>query len=164
MDSYYSKKCGFVYFFKSSSGNYKIGKSKNPENRIVQLKGDPAIKLELVHRILTDDMTQLENFVHRAFSRPPHTRIEREWFQVDESHGDFGYFIGSERYDFWDDYLVDLKLIENNIEAYDRLITSYLKEGNGATSDETRRRFESQEDWVNYQINRFKTAFKNACE
>ena len=77
-EGYQTKQGGFVYFFRSSSGNYKIGRSKDPSIRLGQLKGDPAYQLEIVHRILTDDMVKLENFLHKVFSIQPHKRIERE--------------------------------------------------------------------------------------
>ena len=77
------------------------------------------------------------------FSIQPHERIEREWFNIDENHANYIYFLGLEQDNFWDDYLVELTLIENNISVYSPIIMDY-KEGSAELTDSIRKQLDDE--------------------
>jgi hypothetical protein len=108
-----NKKIGFVYFIKSSDNHCKIGRSKNPDARMRQLQTIPSVRLILIHKVYTDDMVQLEGLVHEVFSLAPNKRIQGEWFEIDENNKQFQTWLM-----FWDDYEIEMELIENNVKAY----------------------------------------------
>lgn len=66
-----------TYFIKNAINSYvKIGKSKNPEKRLIQIQSQcNFLKLELFHTIDGDYETKL----HRCFK---HFRKEGEWFDI----------------------------------------------------------------------------------
>lgn len=75
-----SKK-GFIYVLKCGP-HYKIGLSQNIDKRIEQLSVTPPFDVELIHTIETDDMYNLESFLHDRFSEK---RKNGEWFELDKA-------------------------------------------------------------------------------
>lgn len=74
--------CGYVYLFRDGKA-YKIGNSTDPDSRRDALQTGNPRRIELVHRILTDDPKGIEEYWHRRFS---HCRIKTtdrsEWFHL----------------------------------------------------------------------------------
>lgn len=72
---------GFVYLIENS-GNYKIGRSRNPLHRLQQLpraypsRPKPFI---LIHQIQTNNSKMLESQLHRLFSV---SRLKGEWYTL----------------------------------------------------------------------------------
>jgi len=73
-----SKKIGEVYLAKSGH-YYKIGKSIDPMRRGKELKYQLPEKLDLIHLIVTDDPTGVENYWHKRFEQK---RMNGEWFNL----------------------------------------------------------------------------------
>jgi len=73
-------KHGFVYVLQAGEF-YKIGRSRNVDNRIMQLSTIPPFELELVCAIATDDMYELEKLLHERFDN---RRVRGEWFALTE--------------------------------------------------------------------------------
>lgn len=69
---------GFVYLAQSGQ-QYKIGKSKHPEQRILQLSTASPQAVTLICAIAVDDMTSAEAELHRQFANK---RIRGEWFAL----------------------------------------------------------------------------------
>lgn len=70
---------GFVYLFKCK-GLYKIGKSKNPKQRLKTLQGTiGAYPIEMIHAFPCADMKQAESSLHRRYSDK---RVRGEWFKL----------------------------------------------------------------------------------
>lgn len=74
-----TKKPGYVYLIKSPTGYYKIGRSKNPNNRKKTFGVQLPFEVEFEHLIKTDDMETLETELHLYFS---HLRVNGEWFDL----------------------------------------------------------------------------------
>lgn len=72
-------KVGYVYLIGPVDGCYKIGKSKDPAQR-VKAFNLPVGTIE--HVISSAVPYRLESFIHLAFS---HRRVRGEWFRLDES-------------------------------------------------------------------------------
>lgn len=74
--------CGYVYLFRDGKG-YKIGKSSDPDSRRAALQTGNPRRIKLVHRILTDDPSGMENYWKKRFSD---CRIGiskgHEWFRL----------------------------------------------------------------------------------
>ena len=72
---------GYVYVFqRPSDGAYKIGLSRQPQVRLVQVRENfPGT--ELIHLIKTDDMQVLEGKLHSRFVD---CRLDGEWFNLDD--------------------------------------------------------------------------------
>ena len=68
-----------VYLIKSESSNYKIGTSKHPEKRLVQLQTGNQEKLELINSFETNYPTLVETTLHNKFS---HLKENGEWFTI----------------------------------------------------------------------------------
>ena len=70
---------GFVYLAKNSrNGLYKIGYSKNPEQRENTLQSEePEISMEAIY----DGTRKIEEELHQKFSAK---RVRGEWFKLDE--------------------------------------------------------------------------------
>jgi len=77
---------GFVYLMKSGR-HFKIGRSKSAERREFELKILLPEKLELVHKIQTDDPAGIEKYWHERFKDK---RKGGEWFEL--SPGDIKAF------------------------------------------------------------------------
>ena len=67
---------GSVYLLKAGP-YYKIGKSINFDQRLNQIKLQLPYPIEVIHRILTDDVTGIESYWHRRFAMK---RTNGEWF------------------------------------------------------------------------------------
>ena len=72
---------GFVYLMKSGK-NFKIGWSSSAERREYELKIQLPEKLELVHKIPTDDPVGIEKYWHNRFKDK---RKGGEWFELSSS-------------------------------------------------------------------------------
>lgn len=70
---------GYVYLLKSENGHYKIGKAKNPDNRLKTFTVKLPFKVEYVCTIQTVDMRELEQALHEQFAAK---RIDGEWFDL----------------------------------------------------------------------------------
>jgi hypothetical protein len=70
---------GYVYLLRTSTGIYKIGRSKNPRARMYTLAQSMPYDLEFVHQIATDDAVWLESMLHEKFHR---FRVKGEWFAL----------------------------------------------------------------------------------
>jgi hypothetical protein len=71
---------GYVYLIRSDSGHYKIGRTKNPDNRIETFKLQLPIEVEYEHLVKSDDMVTLERDLHARFEAK---RINGEWFDLE---------------------------------------------------------------------------------
>lgn len=69
---------GYVYVIESELGIYKIGRTKNVDARMTQLKSLP-FKIELVHTIACEDDQQFEQELHDRFKDK---RKTGEWFNL----------------------------------------------------------------------------------
>lgn len=67
---------GFVYLLRAGPF-YKIGKSKDPEKRIKQIKLQLPYPVEIVHVVASSNMSYLETHWHKQFSEK---RTNGEWF------------------------------------------------------------------------------------
>lgn len=74
---------GYIYVIKEFHSNtYKIGKSKNIEDRLRMFNVKLPFKWELVHSVKTDDYTLSEKLIQDLFSDK---RIKgTEWFNLDD--------------------------------------------------------------------------------
>ena len=75
----YSKSNGYVYIIEGANGWFKIGRTKNPVNRINKLGVVLPFPIEINHLIKTDDMYRLEKRLHEIFSE---VRGKGEWFRL----------------------------------------------------------------------------------
>lgn len=72
---------GFVYLMKSGK-HYKIGRSSSAERREYELRIIVPEKLELIHKIKTDDPVGIEKYWHKRFE----DKCQRgEWFALSAS-------------------------------------------------------------------------------
>lgn len=70
---------GYVYLIRSSTGFFKIGHTKNPENRMATFNVKLPFEVEFVCLISTEDMIVLEKTLHRQFANK---RVNGEWFDL----------------------------------------------------------------------------------
>lgn len=73
---------GFVYLLQSASGNYKIGRTKNPDDRLRTFGVKLPFEVEYTCVIATDDMYALEAELHARFDAK---WVDGEWFALDEA-------------------------------------------------------------------------------
>jgi hypothetical protein len=71
---------GFVYIA-FSNGLYKIGRSKEPQERIEHFDTQMPVDVNELHRFKADDYVLAERKLHRAFS---HARANGEWFDLSD--------------------------------------------------------------------------------
>lgn len=72
---------GFLYLVKSDRGYYKIGKTKNPDDRQRTFGVQLPFEVEFVHVIESDAYHWAEEQLHARFSGQ---RIKGEWFDLTE--------------------------------------------------------------------------------
>lgn len=72
-------RAGYVYLIQSSTGAYKIGKTKNPQDRIRTFAIKLPFEVEYVCLIPTTDMAELETRLHQRFADK---RVNGEWFNL----------------------------------------------------------------------------------
>ena len=70
--------CGYVYLLRSGT-HYKIGKTRDLESRIDQIRLQLPWPVEVVHKIETDDPDGIETYWHKRFSEK---RENGEWFDL----------------------------------------------------------------------------------
>jgi len=74
-------KHGFVYIA-HSVGKHKIGRSKQPENRIEHFDTQMPVEVQEIHRFEADDYHKAENLLHNFFEED---RTSGEWFDLSNS-------------------------------------------------------------------------------
>ena len=72
---------GYVYLAHSETGQYKIGRSKSPPERIRVFDTRMPISVTLIHLIRCDDDRRAERQLHYSFSHRHHVG---EWFNLDD--------------------------------------------------------------------------------
>jgi hypothetical protein len=77
-----SKKFGYVYLVRSVSGHYKIGRTKDPADRMKTFNVKLPFEIELLHTIESDDYCIAEELLHDKFALK---RINGEWFALDDN-------------------------------------------------------------------------------
>lgn len=70
---------GFVYLLQSPTSAYKIGRTKNPENRLKTFEVKLPFEVEFVCLIKTPHMSVLESQLHARFADK---RVNGEWFDL----------------------------------------------------------------------------------
>lgn len=78
----YPNKAGYVYLIQSSTGAYKIGRTKDPSSRSKTFGVQLPFEVEFIATIATADMFALEAKLHIEFDAK---RINGEWFALDTS-------------------------------------------------------------------------------
>lgn len=71
---------GFVYLVQSPTGSYKIGRTKDPDNRMKTFSVKLPFEVDYVCVIETGDMYQLERSLHQQYASK---RVNGEWFMLD---------------------------------------------------------------------------------
>lgn len=77
---------GYVYLIEAETGQYKIGRSKNPPNRLRAIGVKMPFKVEIIHTIQTNDMYSLEINLHQRFADK---RVNGEWFALSQDDVDY---------------------------------------------------------------------------
>lgn len=77
-----SPKHGYIYLIQSVTGAYKIGRTKNPDDRIKTFSVKLPFEVEYVCVVETENMYYLERELHRQFDTK---RINGEWFKLSEN-------------------------------------------------------------------------------
>lgn len=70
---------GYVYLLKADTGHYKIGRTKNPKDRIKTFSVKLPFRVEYDCLIKSDEYITLEAELHATFADK---RIEGEWFAL----------------------------------------------------------------------------------
>ena len=78
-------RAGFVYVLKSESGTYKIGRTKNPDDRLRTFSVKLPFAVEYEALIYSSDMIALERDLHLRFADK---RVNGEWFTLNEQDMD----------------------------------------------------------------------------
>ncbi len=77
----------YVYLLHdSASGLYKIGFTKHPDQRILDIEHEFNVDLDYVCTIETDNMRRLEEELHKKYAKK---RLEGEWFDLDEAEVEY---------------------------------------------------------------------------
>ncbi len=74
-------RAGYVYLIQSDTGYYKIGRTKNPDNRLETFKVTLPFAVEYLTTMYSLDMYALERQLHEHFANK---RVDGEWFALDE--------------------------------------------------------------------------------
>lgn len=72
---------GVVYLLKAGP-HYKIGKTNNMSRRLTELKIQLPFPVQLVHKIHTENMSNVERIWHKQFANK---RRNGEWFALTDS-------------------------------------------------------------------------------
>lgn len=75
-----SKNYGFVYLIQSPTGSYKIGRTRNPDNRMKTFSVKLPFEVDYICTIESADMYALERQLHKKYASK---RINGEWFDLD---------------------------------------------------------------------------------
>lgn len=83
---------GFVYILRSTTGHYKIGRTKDPENRLRIFDVKLPFRVDFTLLISSDRHRKLEQELHRRFADK---RLDGEWFaltpeDIEALHQEFG--------------------------------------------------------------------------
>lgn len=73
---------GYIYLMTANNGNYKIGYSGQPKNRLQTIKAKmKGLRIELLYTFHADDMNSAELKLHNRYN---HLRISKgsEWFNL----------------------------------------------------------------------------------
>jgi hypothetical protein len=71
---------GYVYLLQGQKGYYKVGHTKDPNDRYQTFKLNLPFEVEYLHLIICADRYAAESLLHRCFA---HRRIKgTEWFQL----------------------------------------------------------------------------------
>jgi hypothetical protein len=70
---------GYVYLIQSPTGAYKIGRTKDPNDRMATFSVKLPFEVEYVCVIQTPDMYSLETDLHNRYAKQ---RVNGEWFQL----------------------------------------------------------------------------------
>jgi hypothetical protein len=89
-----AKRAGFVYLLRSSDGHFKIGRTKNPENRRATFGVKLPFRVEYLHLIPCADMHKTERQLHERFAD---RRIDGEWFALTPEDVSYIQSMGGER-------------------------------------------------------------------
>jgi hypothetical protein len=82
-------RAGYVYLLQSPTGYYKIGRTRDPSDRIKTFSVKLPFEVEYIIVISTFDMVKLETDLHHKYANK---RIEGEWFEL--SSADVAYIKG----------------------------------------------------------------------
>jgi hypothetical protein len=74
---------GYVYLIKSTSGHYKIGRTKSPKDRMATFGTKLPFEVEYEHLIECNDMYEIESELHARYAS---RRVNGEWFDLTEDH------------------------------------------------------------------------------
>lgn len=77
---------GYVYLLQSPSTAFKIGRSRNPKDRLKTFGVKLPFEVEFIALIKTPDMYRLENILHQRFAKK---RIKGEWFRLNADDIDY---------------------------------------------------------------------------
>jgi len=80
--SKHKKRRGYIYLAHCDTGHYKIGRSKEPADRIRSLNTQTPVEITLIHTFEADDMFVAEEKLHRRYINK---RMNGEWFELDQT-------------------------------------------------------------------------------
>lgn len=72
---------GVVYLLRADNGYHKIGRTKNLKRRLTDIGIKVPVKIELIHKIESNDIVSAERFLHDRFGAK---RVNGEWFSLTE--------------------------------------------------------------------------------
>jgi hypothetical protein len=73
---------GYIYLLYASTGAYKIGYTRNLQNRLSQLNGVYGVTVTCIHSFRSRNMPQAERLMHHHYRSQ---RLESEWFRLTKS-------------------------------------------------------------------------------
>jgi nucleoside 2-deoxyribosyltransferase len=78
---------GFIYLIRADTGEYKIGRAKNVDQRLASFGGAKhPFKWEVIHTIEVSDACAAERHLHRLYER---RRVNGEWFVLNNEDVEF---------------------------------------------------------------------------
>lgn len=75
------KKAGFIYVLQSATGYCKIGKTKNPKDRLRLFSVKLPFEVEFAALVMRQDIHDTEKWLHEHFAKQ---RVNGEWFKLSE--------------------------------------------------------------------------------